>query len=44
MLPSTFLNLPHKEKAFIMASIDIKIKDDKEKEKQIKKGKRARKR
>lgn len=30
MLPSEFARLPLHEKAFIMASIDIRIKDEKE--------------
>jgi hypothetical protein len=29
ILPSQFANLPDEEKAFVMASIDIQIKNDK---------------
>ena len=36
MLPSQFLNLPRNERAFIVASIQLKIERDKEEEKKIK--------
>jgi len=35
MLPSTFMNLPREERAFIIACIDIKAKNDKEKQKEL---------
>ena len=37
MLPSTFLNLPLQEKAFIIAAIDIKMKSEKKQINDIKK-------
>jgi len=36
LLPSQFLNLPRNERAFIVASIQLKIEHDKEEEKKIK--------
>lgn len=39
MLPSTFLDLSAKEQAFIIASIDIKIKNEKEQSKKQKENK-----
>jgi len=42
MLPSTFLNLPLNEKAFIIAAIDIKVKEEKSKTKNISKKGKAR--
>lgn len=35
MRPLVFLNLSRKEKAFIMAAIDIKCENDKKKEKEL---------
>lgn len=41
MLPSTYLNLPREEKAFVIAAIDIKIENEKKQAKEMKrKGKR----
>jgi len=40
MLPSQFLALDRQEKAFIVAAIEIKIEEDKKREKQIKKSTR----
>ena len=41
MLPSTFLKLPKKEKAFVIASIQIKQEKKKKEERKLKsKGKR----
>lgn len=37
MLPSQFLALDRQEKAFIVAAIEMKIEEDKKREKQIKK-------
>ncbi len=37
MLPSQFLALDRQEKAFIVAAIEIKLEEDKKREKQIKK-------
>jgi len=37
MLPSQFLALDRREKAFIVAAIEIKVEEDKKREKQIKK-------
>ncbi len=37
MLPSQFLALDRQERAFIVAAIEIKIEEDKKREKQIKK-------
>jgi len=37
MLPSEFLKLERKERAFIVAAIEIKVEEDKKREKQIKK-------
>jgi hypothetical protein len=37
MLPSQFLQLDKQERAFIVAAIEIKIEEDKKREKQIKK-------
>lgn len=37
MLPSQFLALDRQEKAFIVAAIEIKVEEDKKREKQIKK-------
>lgn len=39
MLPSTFCELDSYEKAFVIASIDIKIENDKKESKKIKKKK-----
>ena len=36
MLPSTFLSLPKHEKAFIIASIQLKIEHEKKEEKKLK--------
>jgi len=35
MLPSEFLKLDRREKAFIVAAIQIKIEEDKKKEKEL---------
>jgi hypothetical protein len=35
-LPSEFLALDEQEKAFVIASIEVKMKNDKEKEKKMK--------
>lgn len=40
MIPSQFLFLDKQERAFIVAAIEIKMEEDKKKEKQIKKPKR----
>jgi hypothetical protein len=40
MLPSQFLNLEKQEKAFVVAAIEIKLEEDKKREKQIKKPKK----
>ena len=40
MLPSEFLKLERKERAFIVAAIEIKVEEDKKREKQIKKSTR----
>jgi len=40
MLPSQFLQLDKQERAFIVAAIEIKIEEDKKREKQIKKPKK----
>jgi len=40
MLPSEFLNLDRRERAFIVASIEIKIQEEKKREKQMKKNKK----
>lgn len=40
MIPSQFLLLDKQERAFIVAAIEIKMEEDKKKEKQIKKPKR----
>ncbi|KUK71657.1 MAG: Uncharacterized protein XD91_1785 [Clostridiales bacterium 38_11] len=40
MIPSQFLMLDKQERAFIVAAIEIKMEEDKKKEKQIKKSKR----
>ncbi len=37
MLPSQFLTLDRQERAFIVAAIEIKVEEDKKREKQIKK-------
>lgn len=37
MLPSQFLALDKQERAFIVAAIEIKVEEDKKREKQIKK-------
>lgn len=37
MLPSQFLALDRQERAFIVAAIEIKVEEDKKREKQIKK-------
>lgn len=48
MLPSTFLNLPRLERAFLIASVQTKIdaekKAQKEAERKAKKGKKGKKR
>lgn len=36
MLPSQFLALDRQERAFIVAAIEIKVEEDKKREKQIK--------
>jgi hypothetical protein len=40
MTPSQFLQLDRQERAFIVAAIEIKMDEDKKREKQIKKVKR----
>ena len=35
MLPSTFMNLPREEKAFVIAAIGIKAENDKKKQKEL---------
>lgn len=35
MLPSKFMNLDKQEKAFVVAAIQIKIENDKKKEKEV---------
>ena len=35
LMPSVFMNMDEQEKAFIIAAIDIKIKSEKEKQKEI---------
>jgi len=40
MLPSQFLQLDRQEKAFIVAAIQIKLEEDRKREKQLKKPKR----
>lgn len=35
MLPSKFVNLDKQEKAFVVAAIQIKIENDKKKEKEV---------
>jgi hypothetical protein len=40
MLPSQFLALDRQERAFIVAAIEIKVEEDKKREKQIKKSTR----
>ncbi|MCI8426579.1 MAG: hypothetical protein HFJ03_03390 [Lachnospira sp.] len=46
ILPSVFLEMEEKEKAFVIAAIQVKIKNDEKKEREIKqksrKGKRGR--
>jgi len=42
MLPSQFLALDRQERAFIVAAIEIKVEEDKKREKQIKKSTRKR--
>ncbi len=42
MLPSEFLKLERKERAFIVAAIQIKIEEDKKREKQLKNIKKKR--
>jgi hypothetical protein len=39
MLPHDFLNLPQKEKAFIMAAIDIRVEEEKKEQKKIERAK-----
>ena len=34
MLPSTFMKLPYWERAFVIASIQIRVEDEKKKEKE----------
>ena len=36
MLPSQFINLPKNEKAFIVASIQLKLEHEKKEEKKLK--------
>ena len=40
MLPSTFINLDAYEKAFIIASIDIKVENEKKEQKKLQQKKR----
>jgi hypothetical protein len=40
ILPSEFLNLDRNERAFIVAAIEIKIQEEKKREKQMKKNKK----
>jgi len=40
MTPSQFLQLDRQERAFIVAAIEIKMEEEKKKEKQLKKPKR----
>ncbi len=42
MIPSEFLKLEHKERAFIVAAIQIKMEEDKKREKQLKNIKKKR--
>lgn len=42
MIPSQFLMLDRQERAFIVAAIEVKMEEDKKKEKQIKKSKKKR--
>lgn len=42
MLPSEFLKLERKERAFIVAAIQIKIEEDKKRKKQLKNIKKKR--
>lgn len=42
MLPSTYINLDSREKAFIIAAIDKKVEEEKKKAKQIKPSKKGR--
>jgi len=41
MIPSAYLALPRKEKAFIIASIQIKTENDKKEANKVKKGSRG---
>lgn len=43
ILPSQFINLDRYEKAFIMASIEMKIEQDKKAEKQLKRSAKRKK-
>lgn len=40
MLPSTFCNLDRREKAFIIASIDLKVEEDKKQNARMKNAKK----
>jgi len=40
MLPSQFLQLDRQERAFVVAAIELKMEEDKKKEKQIKNAKK----
>lgn len=45
LIPSTFLNLPRRERAFIIAAIEIRVEREKKKQKEAEsKSRRGRKR